>query len=62
MGLLYYAQLFHLFPDFNQMLYLLAKNPDIQQKLREEVKSVFTPGARPDQRVIKELKWLDAVV
>ncbi|KAF8203351.1 cytochrome P450 [Pholiota molesta] len=43
-------------------LWLLAKNPASQQRLREEVAPVFADGARPGYRELKDLQWLDCVV
>ncbi|KAF8175771.1 cytochrome P450 [Pholiota molesta] len=43
-------------------LWLLAKDPASQQRLREEVAPVFADGARPGYRELKDLQWLDCVV
>ncbi|KDR66172.1 hypothetical protein GALMADRAFT_148080 [Galerina marginata CBS 339.88] len=43
-------------------LWLLAKDPKSQQKLRAEVSALFSENPRPDYRALKELQWLDCVV
>ncbi|KAF9476118.1 cytochrome P450 [Pholiota conissans] len=43
-------------------LWLLAKDPATQKRLRKEVTPVFTEGARPGYRELKDLQWLDCVV
>ncbi|KAJ7141836.1 cytochrome P450 [Mycena crocata] len=43
-------------------LWLLANDPESQQKLREEVLPVYKANPRPDYRTIKALTWLDCVV
>ncbi|KAK0220566.1 cytochrome P450, partial [Armillaria fumosa] len=43
-------------------LYLLAKNPDVQGRLREEVSPFCSPDCgRPDMRKIKQLQYLDCI-
>ncbi|KAK0441530.1 cytochrome P450 [Desarmillaria tabescens] len=44
-------------------LYLLAKNPDVQEQLRAEVSPFCSPDCgRPDIRKIKQLQYLDCVI
>ncbi|PPQ78897.1 hypothetical protein CVT25_002385 [Psilocybe cyanescens] len=43
-------------------LWLLAKDPSTQKKLREELAPVFAQNSRPDYRALKDLTWLDCVV
>ncbi|KAF8966821.1 cytochrome P450 [Flammula alnicola] len=43
-------------------LWLLAKDPQAQQKLRDEVSPVFAETARPGYRDLKDLQWLDCVI
>ena len=43
-------------------LYLLAKHPDVQDKLRAELAPVFAANPRPDYREMKDLKMLECVV
>jgi len=43
-------------------LWLLAKDPKSQQKLRDEVTSLYAETPRPDYRALKDLQWLDCVV
>ncbi|KAL0573760.1 hypothetical protein V5O48_008203 [Marasmius crinis-equi] len=43
-------------------LWLLAKHPASQDKLRAEVGPVFAQDNRPDYKTLKDLKWLDCVV
>ncbi|KZV75242.1 cytochrome P450 [Peniophora sp. CONT] len=43
-------------------LYLLAKHPDVQNKLRAELAPVFAANPRPDYREMKDLKMLECVV
>ncbi|KAK0443842.1 cytochrome P450 [Armillaria borealis] len=44
-------------------LYLLAKNPDVQGRLRAEVSPFCSPDCgRPDIRTIKQLQYLDCVI
>ncbi|KAF8152306.1 cytochrome P450 [Crassisporium funariophilum] len=43
-------------------LWLLAKDPKSQQKLREEVTPIFAENPRPGYRTLKDLQWLDCVV
>ena len=43
-------------------LYLLAKHPDVQDKLRAELTPVFAANPRPDYREMKDLKMLECVV
>jgi len=45
-----------------QTLWLLAKDPESQQKLRAEVTPAFAENPRPGYRVLKDLQWLDCVV
>ncbi|KAF9554234.1 cytochrome P450 [Agrocybe pediades] len=43
-------------------LWLLAKDPESQRKLREEVTALFAETSQPDYRALKDLKWLECVV
>ncbi|KJA18896.1 hypothetical protein HYPSUDRAFT_69561 [Hypholoma sublateritium FD-334 SS-4] len=43
-------------------LWLLAKNPEAQVRLRAEVTPVFADGARPGYRELQDMQWLDCVV
>uniref|UniRef100_A0A8H8CGE5 Cytochrome P450 n=1 Tax=Psilocybe cubensis TaxID=181762 RepID=A0A8H8CGE5_PSICU len=43
-------------------LWLLAKDPETQRKLREEVSPIFAENPRPDYRFLKDLTWLDCVL
>jgi cytochrome P450 len=43
-------------------LWLLAKDPESQRRLREEVRPIFTDGQKPGYRELKDLNWLDCVV
>ncbi|KAF7325693.1 hypothetical protein MKEN_00419400 [Mycena kentingensis (nom. inval.)] len=43
-------------------LWLLAKDPESQRKLREEIMPVYRENPRPDYRTLKSLSWLDCVV
>ncbi|KAK7027335.1 hypothetical protein VNI00_015298 [Paramarasmius palmivorus] len=43
-------------------LWLLAKDQESQQKLREEVQPVFANNSRPDYKTLRDMKWLDCVV
>ena len=43
-------------------LWLLAKDPESQQKLRAEVTPIFAENSRPGYRAFKDLQWLDCVV
>ncbi|KAJ3508860.1 hypothetical protein NLJ89_g5522 [Agrocybe chaxingu] len=43
-------------------LWHLSNNLDVQQRLRDELRPVFSENARPDYRTLKDLQWLDCVV
>ncbi|KII92067.1 hypothetical protein PLICRDRAFT_50496 [Plicaturopsis crispa FD-325 SS-3] len=43
-------------------LWLLAKNPAAQDRLREEVGPRLASDARPGYRTLREMQWLDCVV
>ncbi|PPQ67620.1 hypothetical protein CVT26_006830 [Gymnopilus dilepis] len=43
-------------------LWLLAKDPKSQQKLREEVTALYAETSRPGYRALKDLQWLECVV
>ncbi|TFK35848.1 cytochrome P450 [Crucibulum laeve] len=43
-------------------LWLLAKDPTSQQRLREEVTPIFQDDPRPGYRTLKDLQWLDCVI
>jgi len=43
-------------------LWLLAKDPESQDRLRNEVTPVFASNPRPDYRSLKDLQWLDCVI
>ncbi|KAJ3758339.1 cytochrome P450 [Lentinula raphanica] len=46
----------------SRILYLLAKNPDIQNKVREEITTAFVDAERLEYEAISELPWLDSVI
>ncbi|KAF9269706.1 cytochrome P450 [Marasmius fiardii PR-910] len=43
-------------------LWLLSQDQDSQDKLRDEIRPVFTQYDRPDYKTLKDLKWLDCVI
>jgi len=43
-------------------MWLLAKHPEVQEKLRKEVNQVLEVNGRPEYRTLKEMQWLDCVV
>lgn len=43
-------------------LWLLAKDPESQRRLRDEVKPVYDAEPHPDYRTLKDLKYLECVV
>ncbi|KAF7316493.1 hypothetical protein MIND_00168400 [Mycena indigotica] len=43
-------------------LWLLAKDPESQHRLREEIAPVYAANPRPDYRTLKSLSWLDCVI
>ena len=48
--------------NFEQTLWLLAKDQESQDRLRAEVGPLFAENPRPDYRSLKDLPWLDCVV
>ncbi|KAL1715868.1 cytochrome P450 [Schizophyllum commune] len=43
-------------------LWLLAKDPESQRRLRDELKPVYDANPHPDYRTLKDLKFLECVV
>jgi cytochrome P450 len=46
----------------SRILYLLSIRPDIQQKIREEIRAVHTSDRQLSLDEISALPWLDAVL
>ncbi|KAJ3727199.1 cytochrome P450 [Lentinula guzmanii] len=46
----------------SRILYLLATNPDIQNKVREEITTAFAGAKSLEYEAVSELPWLDAVI
>jgi len=43
-------------------LWLLVQNPEVQEKLRQEVSEILAINKNPDYQQVKNLKYLDAVI
>ena len=44
------------------MLYALARHPDVQQRLREEVLAVVGPSATPNSQHLQKLQYAKSII